>query len=117
MKLEYEKNGDYYIPRLMLDPEPEGDIGMYGLKRKKFLKEHFGGTYSALLLEGKLKQHLLDIQERAEKEEEKIVKSFAKMNRVTETMKEADQMLWVSKMEKIRANAVKIVLNEIVYRL
>jgi hypothetical protein len=36
---------------------------------------------------------------------------------VTDQMKEEDQMLWVRKMNNIRASAEEIVLQEIVYDL
>ncbi len=38
----------------------------FGLMRKFYLKKYRRGIYSGLLLSGKLKEHLLMIQERAE---------------------------------------------------
>ena len=39
MKLTYEKNGDYLIPNLTANKEPEQALTKYGLMRKNFLKE------------------------------------------------------------------------------
>ncbi len=66
MNLTYEKCGDYLIPNLIPDPEPEGELRKFGLMRKSYLENHRRGIYSGLLLSGKLKEHLLMIQEQAE---------------------------------------------------
>lgn len=54
MKSYFEENGgtftqvgDYLIPDLVMDPQPEGEIGIWGWKRKRYLKEHRKGTYMA----------------------------------------------------------------------
>ena len=65
-ELTYRKNGDYQIPMLQMDEQPEGILTKYGRMREKFLKEHKEGIYTGLLLKGKLKEHLLTIQEEAE---------------------------------------------------
>ena len=66
MNLTYEKNGDYQIPMVAMDEQPKEVLTKYGLMRKKFLQEHKNGVYTGLLLSGKLKEHLLMIQEQAE---------------------------------------------------
>lgn len=81
MNITYEKNGDYLIPNLISDPEPEGELRKFGLMRKRYLKEHRSGIYQAMLLSGKLKEHL----------------------------KEENQMLWVQRMNNIRERAEEIV--------
>ena len=58
MNITYEKNGDYLIPNLISDPEPEGELRKFGLMRRHYLKEHRSGIYQAMLLSGKLKEHL-----------------------------------------------------------
>ena len=66
MKLTYEKNGDYLIPTLQADIQPEGTVTKYGMMRETYLKENHRGVYSAFLLKGTLKEHLLTIQKQAE---------------------------------------------------
>ena len=66
MNLTYEKCGDYLLPNLIPDPEPEGELRKFGLMRKHYLKEHRGGIYQGMVLSGTLKQHLLSAQEQAE---------------------------------------------------
>ena len=66
MKLTYEKNGDYLIPNLTANEEPEQALTKYGLMRKNFLKEHRRGIYQGMILTGELKAHCLQVQEQAE---------------------------------------------------
>ena len=40
MELTYTKVGDYYIPDLILDDQPDKPLGRYGRMRQKFLEEH-----------------------------------------------------------------------------
>ncbi len=43
MNLTYEKCGDYLIPNLIPDPEPEGELRKFGLMRKSYLENHLFG--------------------------------------------------------------------------
>ncbi|MBD5471178.1 MAG: TnpV protein [Lachnospiraceae bacterium] len=117
MDLTYEKCGDYLIPNLIPDPEPEGELRKFGLMRKSYLEKHRRGIYSGLLLSRELRKHLLMIQEQAEERFDLLVEQMAKQEYVTEQMKEQDQMLWVKRMNNIRARAEEIVRKEIIYCL
>nr|WP_308310766.1 TnpV protein [Schaedlerella arabinosiphila] len=117
MNLTYEKNGDYMIPMLQVDEQPEGTLTKYGLMRKNYLQEHKKGIYTGLLLKGKLKEHLLTIQEQAEQRMELLTGQMMKQEGVTEKLKAENQMLWVQKMNSIRHSAEEIVLRELVYSL
>ena len=77
MNITYEKNGDYLIPNLISDPEPEGELRKFGLMRRHYLKEHRSGIYQAMLLSGKLKEHLFMMQEQAEAQFDLLVKQMA----------------------------------------
>ena len=115
MNLTYEKCGDYRIPNLI--PDPEGEFRKFGLMRKSYLENHRRGIYSGLLLSGKLKEHLLMIQEQAEERFDLLVGQMAKQEGVTEELKTQDQMLWVKRMNNIRARVEEIVREEIIYCL
>ena len=115
MNLTYEKCGDYLIPNLIPDPEPEGELRKFGLMRKSYLINHRRGIYSGLLLSGELKKHLLTIQEQAEERFDLLVEQMARQEGVTEQMKEQNQMLWVQKMNNIQAREEEIVREEIIY--
>ena len=89
----------------------------FGLMRKFHLENHRRGIYSGLLLSGKLKEHLLMIQEQAEERFDLLVEQMAKQEGVTEQLKAQEQILWVRKMNNIRARVEEIVREEIIYCL
>ncbi len=99
MNLTYEKCGDYLIPNLIPDPEPEGEVRKFGLMRKSYVENHRRGIYSGLLLSGKLKEHLLMIQEQAEERFDLLIEQMAKQEGVTEQLKAQNQMLWVGQIK------------------
>ena len=117
MNITYEKCGDYLISNLIPNPEPEGELRKFGLMRKSYLENYRGGIYSGLLLSGELKKHLLTIQEQAEERFDLLVEQMARQEGVTEQMKEQNQMLWIKRMNNIRARAEEIVMEEIIYCL
>ena len=117
MNLTYEKCGDYLIPNLIPDPEPEEKLRKFGLMRKTYLKNHRRGIYSGLLLSGELKKHLLMIQEQTEERFDLLVEQMAKREGVTEQLKAQDQMLWVRRTNNIMTRAEEIVRAEIIYCL
>ncbi len=57
------------------------------------------------------------IQEQAEERFDLLVEQMAEREGVTEQLKECAQMLWVQRMNSIRASAEEIVREEIIYCL
>lgn len=117
MKLTYEKCGDYLVPNLLPNPEPEGELRKFGLMRKYYLKEHKRGIYSGMVLSGKLKEHLLVIQEQAETRFDLLVEQMAEQEGVTERLKSEQQLLWVQRINVIRECAEELVRQEIIFVL
>lgn len=117
MKLIYEKCGDYLVPNLLPNPEPEGELRKFGLMRKYYLKEHRRGIYSGMVLSGKLKEHLIAIQEQAETRFDMLVEQMAEQEGVTERLKSEQQLLWVQRMNGIRERAEELVRQEIIFSL
>ena len=114
MDLTYTRNGDNLFPALYLE-DANLPIGKYGLLRKSYLKEHKRGWYSSLLLTGKLDAHLAEIDHSCNERIDLIMNQLAQREGVTEALKAADQMEWVTRMNSIRARAEEIVLSELVY--
>ena len=112
MNLTYEKSGDYLIPNIIPEPEPEGELRKFGLMRKHYLKEYKSGIYQGMVLSGKLKEHLLMVQEQAESQFDALVEQMTEREGVTEQLKEENQMLWVQRMNNIRARAEEVVREE-----
>ncbi|MBR2604708.1 MAG: TnpV protein [Clostridia bacterium] len=111
----YTRVGGFLIPDLVLDEQPEGWIGKYGIMRQEYLKMWKKSLYNDLLLSGKLKQHLLDINRDAQEEFETIVRQTAKAEGVTEELKKQDQMEWVRRMNNIRNRAEAFVKHDLIY--
>lgn len=63
----YTKQGDYFLPNLILLAEEEtGYIRVWGHRRLNYLKHHRKVLYYNLLTTGKLHSHLTDIEEQAQ---------------------------------------------------
>lgn len=88
MELTYTKVGDYYIPDLDLDDDDEYEIGFYGQMRERFLKEHHSGTYTSLILTGKLWKHLAEIDATCNERMDFLISTMAKQEGVTEALKQ-----------------------------
>lgn len=112
----YVRQGDYFIPCLIL-PAEKGNkpIGVWGQRHKRYLQEHKRATHATLLTIGKLNSYLADIDEQAEELFSRLVKQIAEREGVTEQLKAGNQLEWVQKMNSIRNRAVEIVNTELIY--
>lgn len=84
--------------------------------RENFLREHRHGTYTSMLLMGKLTSHLREIDRQAEEEVERLLRGMMERQGVDEALKASDQMAWVQKVNALRAMAEEVVLRDIVYK-
>ena len=107
--------GDYNLPDLKLPEQKEREIGIWGQRRRRYLKEHHRVLYYNLLTQCKLIEHLADIDEEAQKMYDQLVRQLAEQEGVTEQLKAKNQMLWVQRMNNIRNRATEIVNNELIY--
>lgn len=110
----YTRVGEVLLPNLVMDEQSEGEIGVWGWRRKLYLKEHRKGIYNAMLMQDTLTQHLIDTNDAALDMMETLVKEMAKAECVTEQLKRTDQMEWVRRMNSIRNRAEEIVRNEFI---
>ena len=112
----YTQIGDYALPDLSLPAEKEmGNIGVWALRHKRYLKQHHKVLYYNLLTSGKLHSYLADIEEQAQALFSRLVKEYAEKEGVTEQLKSADQMAWVRRMNNIRERATEIVNADVVF--
>ena len=112
----YTQVGDYLLPDLSLPVENEaGNIGVWALRHKRYLKQHHKVLYYNLLTSGKLDSYLADIEEQAQQLFLRLVKELAEKEGVTEQLKAADQMAWVRQMNNIRSRATEIVNADVVF--
>ena len=112
----YTRVGDYYLPNLKLpEEEKQANIGVWGMRRKRFLKENHRVLYANLMTSGKLVAYLDDIERQATAMFLRLVKELAEKENVTEELKATDQMLWVQKMNNVRNRATEIVNAELIF--
>ena len=98
----YTRQGDYCLPDVCLPPEEERPIGVYGQRRRAYLKEHHRVLYYNLLTTGTLDLFL------------QLVEQYADTEGVTERLKASEPQSWVRKMNGIRHRANEAVMQEIV---
>ena len=114
----YTQVGDYMLPDLLLaEEEKEANIGVWGMRHKRYLKQNHKVLYYNLLTSGKLSSYLVDIEQQAQDLFSRLVKDLAEKENVTENLKATDQMLWVRKMNNIRNRATEIVNADIIYKV
>ena len=111
----YVKVGDYYTPDLMLDDQPDKEIGTYGRMRERYLKAHHPSRYSYMLLHGTLYSHLLETDAAAQEYLDTIIPRMAATANVTEELKARDQMAWVRQMNAIRAQVDEMIRADLIY--
>ena len=58
-ELTYHREGDYLLSDLIPSEAPR--IGIWGMRRREFLRKHRDGIYTGLLLSGKLNAQLEEV--------------------------------------------------------
>ena len=84
----YERQGDYLIPRV---------------------------TYINLLTSGRLNTYLADIDRQAQERFERLIESTKQAQGITERLKAENALEWTGRLNNIRACAMEIVNEEIIY--
>lgn len=109
----YHQEGDYFLPGLLL---PESiPVGIWGQRRKHYLKTQREPIYTALLLSGKLDNHLSEIDAQADAMFFQLVAQLAGQEGITEQLKARNQMEWIGRMNSVRNRAEEIIYNELIY--
>lgn len=110
--LTYTRNGDYLIPNLKLDEQPEKPLGKYGRMRRAYLKENRPLLYNQFLLNGTLYPHLLEIEETANQRLELIMNQLLEKDPAPD--KKLNAMAWVQHMNALKAQAEEVILTELI---
>ena len=106
LNLSYHQEGDYLLPDLL--PPASPSIGIWGLRRRNYLRKHHNGIYTGLLLSGKLNAHLEEIDRAANEIFDLLMKQYAAREGVTEQLKSKNQLEWVQRMNSIRIRYNKL---------
>ena len=111
----YTRQGDYELPNLKVSLEKEIEIGVWGQRCRRHLKQHHRIQYYNLLTAGKLNEQLTEVDQQAEWMFQSLVSAFSKQENVTEKLKADRPMEWVQKMNNIRNRAAEIVNSELIF--
>ena len=117
----FEQRGGTYtpvngvlLPDLVLEAPPPGPLGKFGRMRKRYLEQRRDGTFTALVLSGKLTEHLLEVDQTARDQLAALTRQLAADEGVTESLKARDQLEWLRHMNSLRNRAEEIVKNELI---
>ena len=113
--IEYIRNGDYYLPNLVLAEQKKIQLNKYGRLRLEYLKKHKKAEYTILFMDNKLTDHLEEVQEIATKRVEEIIKLLKEQSNLIEEMKNTNQLYWVGMMNNFKNQAEEIVCSELIY--
>lgn len=111
-EITYSRNGDYLIPDIKLE-ETRGTIGKYGMMRKEYLRNHKKARFNILALQNRLDSHLMEVDSEARQKVEDLTMQLLEKDPAPE--KSADSMAWTRHMNRIRAQAEEMVVQEIIY--
>ena len=111
----YTQQGDYLLPDITLPPQEDRPIGIWGQRRREFLKSRHRVRYYNLLTHGTLYTHLADINEQAEQMQETLTAQLAKQEGITEQLKADDMMAWIGAMNNISERVREIICAELIY--
>ncbi|MDY6037621.1 MAG: TnpV protein [Eubacterium sp.] len=111
----YREENGYLIPNLSLPDEEQVEIGVWGQRHLRYIKQHHKVLCTNLLTSGKLNGYLAELDKQAEDMFFRLVKQMAEHEDVTEQLKADNQIEWVARMNNIRCRATEIVNNDIIY--
>ncbi len=116
MNFTYHEENVYLYPDVEISAKPHYSIGKYGNLRLAYLKEHRKGTYTSLLTQDRLNEHLYDVDVQSRKLLDSMLPQLAKERGVDESLKSADPMKWVREMNMIKSEVEEIIFSEIIYQ-
>lgn len=113
----YRQVGDYNIPNLIL-PIEEANITLskWGMMHKDYIEKHKKVLFNSLLMQGKLYQHCIEIENQAQHMFNTIVEQMKETEGITEELKEHNQWEWIQRMGNIQQIATEIVCDDLIFQ-
>ena len=112
---KYRRTGDYFLPDLKISNQEDVQIGVWGQRHRRYLKEHHRVRYYNLLTAGTLNDYLAEVESRAQALFDTLVRKLSEEENLTEKLKASDSMEWVRRSNSIRNRATEIVNAEIIF--
>lgn len=111
----YRQAGDYFLPDLKISNQEDVQIGIWGQRHRRYLKEHHRVRYYNLLTAGTLNDYLAEVEFLAQVMFDTLVKELSERENLTEKLKASDLMEWVRRSNSIRNRATEIVNAEVIF--
>ena len=111
----YRQCGDYLIPEIALPDTEKISIGKYGRMRQRYLKEHRGVLYNAMILDGTLWSHHTEVDKICKDRMDVLILGMKEKWGITEDLKAHDPMAWVGAMNNIHNAVEEILFAEVIY--
>ena len=108
----YQQNGDHLLPNFEVPECPQ--VGVWGERRRKYLREHQQALYTAMMLGGTLNTHLEEVDHTANEMYDRLTSQLAEQEGITEQLRATNQMEWVQQMNNIRSRAAEVVWKELI---
>ena len=112
MSGNYRQDGDYLLPNFEVPKYPK--VGVWGERRRKYMREHQKALYTAMMLSDTLNAHLEEVDRAATEMYDRLISQLAKQECITEQLKATNQMEWVQQMNNIRNRAAEVVWKELI---
>ena len=111
----YRQCGDYLIPEIALPDTEKISLGKYGRVRQRYLKEHRGVLYNAMILDGTLWSHHTEVDKICKDRMDVLILGMKEKWGITEDLKAHDPMAWVGAMNNIHNAVEEILFAEVIY--
>ena len=104
-----------YLPNLTVTTD-ERDIGIWGMRRKRYLQKNKEWLYLEMFDNHTLTDHLVEVNEAAENMMDDLTEKMMEKEGVNEKLKADNWMEWVRRANSIQNRAEEIVYNELIYK-
>ena len=110
----YSVVGDYRLPDLDMS-EAELNIGPWGQRHLRYLRQRRRISYVNLLTTGRLPAYLAELDRQAQEMFTMLTKQYAASEGVTEQFKAENQLEWVRRMNSIQDRVTEVIHRELIY--
>lgn len=111
--ITYRQVNGYLIPNLTLPPEESNiHLGKWGMIYKDYLLKYKKVLFTTMLAEGKLWQHLVDIDTQAQQMFDKLVEQIKREEGITEQLKEVNQLEWVQRVNNVEIQVSEMIIHQ-----
>ena len=112
--LDYVLVGDYYIPAIELSENDDRPIGKWGRMHRAYLEETNPLLLNHLILTGKLRTYLANLNEQTQNRYRLIIKQMTDAEGVDEDLKRRSQWEWIKALNGIVSRTEEIIRSEMI---